>query len=158
MNKSVEFAFRVAQHAQESLGNMFIAGDELAFNAHIQALQTQGDIPVQKRIATLFAIWSNLNSLGDVFEVGTENIALGMNLRDRKFSILNELISLCPWVINRVIGTKLEIKSAEERDMFKSILNLVDLQCRQQRLTDRDSVELLFRMLGAWANDDILSQ
>lgn len=70
----------------------------------------------------------------------------GINLRDRKFSILNELMALCPWVIHRVIGVKPEIKGSEI-EMFKAILGFVDQQCREQRLNDRDSVELLFKML-----------
>lgn len=151
MNKSIEFVTQVAQHAQDSLGDMFIEGDETAFLSHVQGLIALGDVPVQKRIATLFAIWSNLNSLGDEFQVDTDNLALGVNLRDRKFSIVNELLLLCPWVIQRVIDVKLEIKSNGDIEMFKFILNFVDQQCREQRLTDRESVELLFRTLGAWA-------
>jgi hypothetical protein len=151
MSKTIEFATRVAHHAQESLGEMFVEGDDAAFLNHIQGLIAQGDVTVQKRIATLFAVWSNFNSLGDEFRVGPDHLALGVNLRDRKFSILNELMVLCPWVIQRVIGVKLEIKGSEEREMFTAILSFVDQQCREQRLTDRDSVELVFKMLGAWA-------
>ena len=154
MNSSIEFATRVASSAQEALGDMFIDGDEMAFRRHIQGLLAKGDVPVQKRIATLFAFWSNINSLGDQIEVGPEHIALGMHLRDRKFSILNEMMVLCPWVIHRVIGVKPEIKDSGEIEMFKTILGFVDQQCREQRLNDRDSVELLFKMLGAWAQKE----
>jgi hypothetical protein len=155
MTKTIEFAIRVAQHAQESLGEMFIEGDEVAFHEHIQGLINKGDVSVQKRIASLFAIWSNLNSLGDEFHVGSENLALGVNLRNRKFTILNELMVLCPWVIHQVIGVKLNIKDKREHEMFTAILAFVDQQCREQRLTDRDSVELLFKMLGAWAQKEM---
>ena len=157
MTSTIEFATQVAHRAQESLGDMFIEGDEAAFQLHIQGLINQGDVPVQKRIATLFAIWSNVNSLGDEFHVGPENLALGMNLRDRKFSILNEMMVLCPWVIHRVIGVKPEIKGSGEIEMFKAILGFVDQQCREKRLTDRESVELLFRMLGTWAQKELAS-
>lgn len=157
MNNAVEFAKRVAHQAQVSLGEMFVEGDEAAFNEHIRRLINQGDEPVQKRIATLFANWSNLHSLGDEFHVGYENLALGVNLRDRKFSILNELAVLCPWVIDRVIGVKLDIKGHEEREMFTAILTIADQMSREQRLTDRDSVELLFKMLGAWSQNELAS-
>ncbi|HOF51114.1 MAG TPA: hypothetical protein PKX82_02335, partial [Rhodoferax sp.] len=155
---SIEFATRVAHSAHEALGDMFIEGDEVAFRRHIQGLLAQGDVPVQKRIATLFAFWSNIDSLGDQFQVGPEHMALGINLRDRKFSILNELMALCPWVIHRVIGVKPEIKGSGEIEMFKAILGFVDQQCREQRLNDRDSVELLFKMLGAWAQKEQAGQ
>lgn len=154
MSSSIEFATRTAHSAQEALGDMFIEGDEGAFRLHIQGLFAQGDALVQKRIATLFAFWSNINSLGDQFQVGPGHMALGMHLRDRKFSILNEMMVLCPWVIHRVIGVKPEIKGSGEIEMFKAILGFVDQQCREQRLNDRDSVELLFKMLGAWAQKE----
>jgi hypothetical protein len=157
MDNAVEFAKRVAHQAQVSLGEMFVEGDETAFNKHIQRLINQGDVPVQKRIATLFANWSNLHSLGEEIQVGYENLALGVTLRDRKFSILNELIVLCPLVIDRVIGVKLEIKGNGEREMFTAILTIADQMSREQRLTDRDSVELLFKMLGAWAQNELVS-
>jgi hypothetical protein len=157
MTNTIEFVRRLTQHAQESLGDMFIEGDEAAFQEHIKGLIHLGDVPVQKRIAILFAIWSNINSLGDDLQIGFENLALGVNLRDRKFSILNELMVLCPWVIHRVIGVKLDIKGNGEQEIFTGILTFVDQQCREQRLTDRDSVELLFKMLGAWAQDELAS-
>lgn len=158
MSNTIAFATRISHHAQESLGDMFTEGDEGAFRSHIQELLALGDVPVQKRIATLFAVWSNINSLGDEFRVDPDNLALGVNLRDRKFSILNELMVLCPWVIHQVIGVKLEITNSGEREMFKLILAFVDQQCRDQRLTDRDSVELLFRVLGNWAQMECASQ
>lgn len=112
MSSSIEFATRVAHSAQEALGDMFIEGDVVSFRRHIEGLLAQGDVPVQKRIATLFAFWSNINSLGDQFQVGSEHMELGMHLRDRKFSILNEMMVLCPWVIHRVIGVKLKSRVA----------------------------------------------
>lgn len=157
MNNAIEFAKRVAHQAQVSLGEMFIEGDEAAFTEHLQRLIDQGDVPVQKRIATLFANWSNLHSLGDEFHVGYENLALGVTLRDRKFSILNELAVLCPWVIDRVIGVRLDVKGHEDREMFTAILTIADQMSREQRLTDRDSVELLFKMLGSWAQNELAS-
>jgi hypothetical protein len=126
MDNAVEFAKRVAHQAQVSLGEMFVEGDETAFNKHIQRLINQGDVPVQKRIATLFANWSNLHSLGEEIQVGYENLALGVTLRDRKFSIT-------------------------------AILTIADQMSREQRVTDRDSVELLFKMLGAWAQNELVS-
>jgi len=153
MSSSIEFATRVAHSAHEALGEMFIEGDEVVFLRHIRGLLAQGEVPVQKRIATLFAFWSNINSLGDEFQVDPDHFALGILLRDRKFSILNELMVLCPWVIHQVIGVKLEIKGSGEIEMFKEILGDVDQHCREQRLNDRDSVEILFQMLGAWAQE-----
>jgi hypothetical protein len=68
------------------------------------------------------------------------------------------MMVLCPWVIHRVIGVKLEIKDGGEIEMFKAILDFVDQQCREQRLNDRDSLEALFKMLGGWAQKEQAGQ
>lgn len=151
MNQSIEFAQKVAANAQELLGDIYTENEIEAFRQQVHSVISEGDIAVEKRIALLFAIWSNINSFGGSIDATPDAADVFMHLRDRKFSIASELSVLCPLVVKRVFGVPLSLSTTEDAEFFKAILAKVDQDCREKRLTDAQSIGLLINLMGAWA-------
>lgn len=134
---------------RERVGTIFNEDNLDAYNKHLEEITDLGFMAIGRRISLLFAFTSNINHVtGDTVETNIFSMPSIVSLKEYKFSMTNELATLCSLIISKESNQIVAIDTQEKFDLFREILDRADNVVWDKKMNDSEASILLLDMLS----------